>query len=310
MRSAMRRKILRVEKFLNEMDTVIPWDKLCTAIRPHYKGDGGGRPAHDLLLMLRIHFLQLWHNLSDPATEEALYDRLSFQTFLGFDCFGGVIPDETAILRFRHIIEENGLSEQILSIVNEHLATRGLIFKAGTIVDATLLQAPVSKKNIRKERDPEMSSTRKNNKWYFGAKGHIGVQAQGKPVIHSVEFGTAKEHDKTRMTGLFHGEETAIFGDSAYGNQEEKRGSRALDLYYGISDRGARDHPLSPSQKKRNRKLSGLRAKVEHPFRVIKEQWGHRKLRYRGLLKNASRFTMLCALSNLYLCRKQLLATG
>jgi len=304
-----RRKDLRVERFLREMDLVVPWRALCADISPHYKRDGG-RPPHALELMLRIHFLQLWHNLSDPAMEEALYDRLSFQKFLGFDCFGGDVPDESSICRFRHILETHGLSQQILTTVNAHLSTHGLVLKAGTIVDATLLQAPVSKKNASGERDPEMSSTKKNNKWHFGAKGHIGVQAQGFPLVHSVAFSTAKSHDKTKMTELFHGEEVAIFGDSAYADQSEKRGARALGLYYGIADRGARSHPLSPSQKQKNRKHSGIRAKVEHPFRVIKEQWNHRKMRYRGLVKNASQFTTLCALSNLYLARKPMLAAG
>jgi IS5 family transposase len=305
----MKRKELRVEKFLGEMDRVIPWSSLVREIVPYYKGEKG-RPPHDLELMLRIHFLQLWHNLSDPGMEEALYDRLSFQKFLGFDCFGGDIPDESSICRFRHLLEERGLSKKIFTCMNEHLSKHGLVLKEGTIVDATLLQAPVSKKNENKERDPEMSSTKKNNKWHFGAKGHIGVQANGKPVIHSVEFTTAKDHDKTQMTNLFHGEEKAIFGDAGYTARADKRSSRATGLYYGISDRGARKRPVSSSQRKRNRKLSGLRAKVEHPFRIIKEQWGHRKLRYKGLRKNASQFTTLCALSNIYICRKQLMATG
>jgi transposase, IS5 family len=303
MRYGMKSKRLRVERFLDEMQSVIPWKSLELVVSPHYDNDFG-RPPHPLGVMLRIHFLQLWHNLSDPATEEALYDRLSFQRFLGFDIFGGVIPDETSICRFRHLLEENGLSAQILGAVNAHLAQHGLVLKAGTIVDATLLQAPTSKKNNDNQRDPEMSSTKKNNKWHFGAKGHIGVQAQGKPIVHSVAFTTAKAHDKTAMTKLFHGEETAIFGDSAYAHHEEKRGARALGLYYGIADRGARKHPLSDKQKARNRKHSAIRAKVEHPFRVIKELWGHRKLRYKGLRKNASQFTMLCALANLYWCRK------
>ena len=306
----MKRKVLRVEKFLSEMERVIPWDALLDVIRPHYKTGVGGRPPHDLTLMLRIHFLQLWHNLSDPAMEEALYDRLSFQQFLGFDSFGGVIPDETAILRFRHILEEHGLSAQILAAVNDHLGERGLILKEGTIMDATLIEAPRSTKNTQHKRDPEMSSTRKNNQYYYGAKGHIGVQANGKPLIHSVSFTTAKDHDKTQMRELLHGDEVAIFGDSAYADQAEKRGSRALGIYYGIADRAARCHPLSSTQKKKNHKHSRIRCKVEHPFRVIKCQWNHTKLRYKGLRKNESLFTSLCALCNLYLCRKQLMAMG
>ncbi len=242
--------------------------------------------------------------------EEALYDRLSFQTFLGFDCFGGVIPDESSICRFRHLLEEHGLSQQILTAVNAHLDSHGLVLKTGTIVDATLLAAPVSKNNSRKERDPEMSSTRKNNKWHFGAKGHIGVQAQGPPIIHSTEFTTAKVHDRQLLDELQHGEEQALFGDSAYTKQAAKRQARQDDVYYGISDRGARNHPLSSSQKKRNRRHAGIRAKVEHPFRVIKHLWGHSKLRYKGLAKNASQFTTLCALANIFFCRRALLAAA
>lgn len=303
MRHTMKAKPLRIEKFLNEMERVVPWGALCEAISPYYKSDVGRKP-HDLELMLRIHFLQQWYNLSDPAMEEALYDRLSFQAFLGFDCFGGTVPDESSICRFRHLLEAHSLAETILSCANKHLEAQGLIMKTGTIVDATLLSAPVSKKNAKKQRDPEMSSTRKNNKWYFGAKGHIGVQSEGHPLVHSVAFSTAKDHDKTHMTKLFHGEEKAIFGDSAYGAQAEKRGARFEGLYYGIADKGAHCHPISSSQKKRNRKHSSIRAKVEHPFRIIKHVWGHRMMRYKGLAKNAAHFTTLCALTNLYFARK------
>ena len=304
-----KRKELRVERFLDEMSQIVPWKALSELIQPYYTHEGGRQPF-DLELMLRIHFLQKWHNLSDPAMEEALHDRLSFQRFLGFDCFGGIIPDESSILRFRHLLETNKLADKILESVNSYLSDRGLVLKAGTIVDATLLQAPVSKKNKNKERDPEMSSTRKNNKWHFGAKGHIGVQAQGKPIIHSVSFTTAKNHDLTAFENLLHGEEKVLFGDAGYHRQEDKKKARAQGIYYGIADRNSRNHPLSLSQKKRNQKHSSLRAKVEHPFRVIKELWGHRKLRFKGLAKNACQFTTLCALSNLYLCRKQLLAIG
>jgi len=316
MRYKMKCKELRIDKFLGEMDAVVPWDALISHIKPYYQGfteenkSRGGRPSHGTELMLRIHFLQLWHNLSDPAMEEAIYDRLSFQNFLGFDCFGGAIPDESSILRFRHLLEKHKLSEQILEIINTYLDIHGLVLRAGTIVDATLLQAPVSKKNKAKSRDLEMSSTRKNNKWYFGAKGHIGVQANGKPIIHSVAFSTAKDHDLLALECLLHGGESSVFGDSAYNVNDDKRQARSHEVYYGISDKGRRNHPLSHAQKKKNRKYSSLRAKVEHPFRVIKEQWGHRKLRYKGLMKNASQFTTLCALTNLYLCRKQVISMG
>ena len=155
-----------------------------------------------------------------------------------------------------------------------------------------------------------MSSTRKNNKWHFGAKGHIGIQAGGKAIIHSVAFSTAKDHDILALDALLHGEEKSVFGDSAYLKKDDKIEARHVGIYYGINDKGFRSHPLSSSQKKRNRRHSRLRAKVEHPFRVIKHLWGHEKLRYKGLLKNATQFTTLCALSNLYFCRKDLMQTG
>ena len=302
----MKTKQLRIERFLNKKDQVVPWQQLEKGIQPHYKSTGGHLP-HELGLMLRIHFLQLWHNLSDPMMEEALYDRLSFQALLGFDCFGGVVPDESSICRFQHLLEAHGLSTKILAQVNAHLASHGLVLKEGTIVDATLLAAPVSKKNAHKAREPEMSATRKNNKWHFGAKGHIGVQAQGKPIIHSVELTTAKVHDGQMLEALQHGEEQALFGDSAYNRQADKRQARTDGFYYRLSDRGYRKHPLSSSQKKRNRRHSAIRAKVEHPFRVIKHLWGHGKLRYKGLANNAAQFTRLCALSNLFFCRQDLL---
>ena len=304
----MKRKALRIERFLGEMDEVVPWSSLVKTIKPYYKSSGG-RPPHDLELMLRIHFLQLWHNLSDPGMEEALYDRLSFQKFLGFDCFGGVVPDESSICRFRHLLQTHGLSDKILLCVNDHLASHGLVLKEGTIVDATVISAPISKKNKSRARDPEMSSTRKNNVFMFGAKGHIGVQANGRPIIHSCSFGTAKDHDINALEVLLHGDERAVFGDGAYNVNDDKRQARAVGIYYGISDKGRRKHPLSSTQKKRNKRHSRLRAKVEHPFRVIKHLWGHYKLRYKGLAKNAAQFTTLCALSNLYLCRRDLMAT-
>jgi IS5 family transposase len=306
MRYEMSKKQLRVERFLSEMEAVVPWQALVSEIKPFYKSQRGRRP-HALELMLRIHFLQLWHNLSDPAMEEAIYDRYSFQNFLGFDCFGGKIPDESSICRFRHLLEQNGLSHKILFCVNNHLGEHGLVLKSGTIVDATLISAPVSKKNRAKKRDPEMSSTRKNNKWHFGAKGHIGVQANGKPIVHTVEFGTAKEHDIKQLKNLLHGNESAVFGDSAYSKQADKKAVRKAGIYYGISDKGARKHPLSNQQKRRNRKHSKLRCKVEHPFRVIKHLWGQTCCKYKGLAKNENWFRILCALSNLYFCRKDLM---
>jgi len=301
-------KQTKVAVFLAEMNTVIPWSDFLNTIRPFYKTGEGGRPAQPLERMLRIYFLQLWYTLSDPAMEDELYEKYSFQQFVGLDGFTMRPPDETTILNFRHLLEEHDLAQALLDTVNVYLATKDLVCKQGTITDATLIHAPSSTKNKEKKRDPEMSSTQKNNQWYFGAKGHIGVQAKGKPIIHTAILTTAKTHDYEASEHLLHGKEQAVFGDSAYTCAEDKRMARGLEVYYGITDRGRRGKPLSTSQKKKNRRHASLRAKVEHPFRIIKVQWGWAKVAYRGLKKNACRFVSLCALANVYMCRKLLLA--
>lgn len=305
----MKRKVTKVEQFLSAMDKITPWAEFVACIKPYYKKSGGRKP-HDIELMLRIYFLQQWYNLSDPMMEDHIYLNLAYQAFLGFDCFGGVVPDESSICRFRHLLEQHDLTQQFLAISQDYLSQHGLVMREGTVVDATLFSAPRSKKNKAKQRDPEMSSTKKNNQWHFGAKGHIGVQANGKPIIHSVDYSTAKQHDKKSLEKLLHGDEKARYGDSGYTDQTDKKQCRKDGVFYGVIDRAARGHPLSNSQIKRNRKLSKIRAKVEHPFRTIKCVFGHTKLRYKGLAKNASQFTALCMLQNLYVCRKELLATG
>jgi len=298
------RKQLRVEATLAEMDTVMPWQRWVALIKPYYTN----RYVFDCETMLRIYCIQQWNNLSDPEMEEALYDRLSYQKFVGLDGFSDPVPDESTILRFRHLLEEHKLSEIIFAETLAYLTELGLVLKRGTIMDATLFEAPVSKKNATGERDPEMSSTNKNNKWHFGAKGHIGVQSEGLPIIHSLSFTTAKVHDSKEKAKLQHGEEKALFGDAAYSNKADKQKCRREGIYYGIADKGQRNKPLSPKQKKKNRKHCGIRAKVEHPFRTLKVLWKHRKLRYKGLAKNAQQFTMLCALQNIFCSRKKILA--
>jgi IS5 family transposase len=307
MRYRMVKKQLRCEKFLGEMDKIVPFNSLINIINPHYKNSDIGRNSHPLELMLRIYLLQLWYNLSDPAMEDAIYDRFSFQKFLGFDIFGGNVPDESSILRFRHLLEQNNLAESILLCINSHLASKGLVYKTGTIVDATILEAPVNRKNSSGERDAQMSSTKKNNKWHFGAKAHIGVQSEGKPIVHSVEFSTAKDHDITHMEKLFHGDEAELYGDSAYHTKEGKEKAKNDNKQYLISQRAYRNRPLSNEQKMQNSITAKIRAKVEHPFRVVKVVFGHTKLKYKGLFKNAVQYTVLFALSNLYLCRKLIL---
>jgi len=305
--SLVTHKKLRREKFLSEMDAVIPWQQMLEVIRPHYSDNVVGRPAKDLQMMLKIYFLQQWHNLSDPMMEEEICDKISFQKFLGIDLLSDTVPDETTILNFRHLLEEHRLQERFLEIVNALLTERGYFMKKGTIVDATLIAAPSSTKNKKGKRDPEMSQTKKGNQWYFGMKGHIGVDADS-GLVHSVETTTAKVADITMLGKLLTGEERAVFGDKAYSKEEDKRAARKSGVLYAMSDRAKIRHPLSSSQRKKNRKHSSVRSKVEHPFHVLKNLWHFTKVRYRGLAKNDLQLHTLFALCNLYLVRKRLLA--
>lgn len=304
--SIAHEKTLKCEKFLNEMQQVMPWKQMTDGIAPFYTEKDIGRKHKELTMMLKIHFLQQWYDLSDPGMEEAIYDRNSFQKFLGIDLLSDRVPDETTILNFRHLLEKHGLQEQFLVIVNDLLAMRGLMVKHGTITDATIIAAPPSTKNKEKKRDPEMHQTKKGNQWYFGMKAHIGTDTKG--FVHTIEVTKASVSDGTVQERLYHGEEKAKFGDSAYQSKEKKQKARAAKIYWGVADKGSRNHPLSASQKKRNHQTSGVRSFVEHPFQVIKCQWHHRKVRYRGLRKNGLQFTGLFALCNLYRARKALLA--
>jgi len=304
---ANNKKTLRCEKFLNEMRKVIPWQQFTEVIEPHYeKKVTVGRNKKSIELMLKIYFLQQWYGLSDPGVEEAIYDRNSFQKFLGIDLLSEEVPDETTVLNFRHMLEEHKLPERFFGIVAELLEKKGLLMKEGTIADATLIAAPSSTKNQDKQRDPEMSSTKKGNQWHFGMKAHIGVDSK-KGLVHHVVGTTASVHDKVVFEDLQHGEEKALFGDKGYVCTVDKQAARESGVFWGVLDKGKRGHPLSSSQKKRNKKLSSVRAKVEHPFQVLKCQWGYCKTRYRGLQKNIMQLNTLFALYNLFKVRRVLL---
>lgn len=301
-------KKLRCERFLDEMNMVIPWKDFIETILPHYKQKEFGRKKKDVKLMLKIYFLQQWYNLSDPGAEEAIYDRNSFQKFLGIDLLSHSVPDETTILNFRHLLEDNNLQKKFFTVVNHVLEEKGFILKKGTSVDASILNAPSSTKNKDKQRDGEMSCTKKNNTYYFGMKVHIGTDSDT-GAVHSLETTTAKTHDSKKMDDLLHGAEKAIFGDKAYGSKERKRHCRKNGIFYGITDKGTRSKKLSSHQKKKNKKLSRIRSFVEHPFQILKCQWKHSKLRYRGLHKNTMQLFAIFSLINLYKFRKKLSAT-
>ena len=299
-------KNIRAQKFLEEMDKIIPWKNLLKIIEPYYPKAGNGRRPMNLLLMLKIYCLQQWYNLSDPGMEEAVYDRLSFQRFLQIDLMLDVIPDETTILKFRHLLERYNLTEKIFLFINGYLQEKGLLMKKGTIVDATIVTSPSSTKNREKKRDPEMSSTKKNGQYYFGMKAHIGGDAKS-GLVHSLEITPAKNSDYTELANLLHGEEEAIFGDKGYACEKDKHFARDAEIFWGILDKKKPKGKLSAKQKKRNRRLASVRSKIEFPFQIIKRLWGHKSTRYKGLRKNKCHWHMLVALSNLFQVRKKLL---
>lgn len=304
--SIAHQKKLRCEKFLDEMEVIVPWDRLTQAVEPHYPHHETGRRRKELTMMLKILCLQQWYNLSDAGMEEAIYDRCSFQKFLAVDLLSDTVPDETTICKFRHLLEEHRLQHVFFEVVHDILTAKKILVKSGTIVDATIIPAPPSTKNEARKRDPDMSSTKKGQKWFFGMKAHIGTDLKG--FVHSLESTTAKVHDSAMLPQLLHGEEQTVLGDKAYAKDARKRDARAAGVFWGITDRGRRGQALSSSQRKRNRKLSSVRSFVEHPFRVLKCQWKFVKVRYRGLPKNDAHLHLLFALTNLYRARKLLLA--
>jgi len=303
---AQNKKSLKCERFLQEMNRIIPWDVLLQMIEPYYPVKELGRKKKTLLMMLRIYFLQLWYSLSDPGVEEAIYDRMSFQKFLGIDLLSEAIPDETTILNFRHLLEKHKLQEKFFNRINVMLEKKGLLVREGTIVDATLLAAPSSTKNESGKRDDEMSSTKKGANYYFGMKAHIGVDTKA-GLVHSVIATTAKVSDRKKFHELLHGEEKSIFGDKGYASKEDKRAARDAGMAWCVMDKGQPKHPLSAKQEKRNHQYASVRAKVEHPFQVLKCQWKFVKVRYRGLEKNAAQLFAMFGLINLFKVRKVLL---
>jgi IS5 family transposase len=304
---AGKRKKTRREVFLAEMELVVPWKALLKVIEPHYPVAGRGRRPYPLQAMLRVHLMQNWFALSDPAMEEALYEIASLRTFAGLGL--EAIPDETTILNFRHLLEASDLAEDIFKQVNAHLARKGLLLKRGSIVDATIIAAPSSTKNSTGERDPEMHQTKKGNQWHFGMKAHIAVDAES-GLVHTVTATSANEADVEQVADLLHGKEEQVWADSGY------RGAQARvkrDVQWHIAGRPS-DMAKMPEgrakvrARKNEYEKASVRAKVEHPFRVIKRQFGLAKVRFKGLAKNTAHVITLFALSNLWMARKKLMA--
>jgi transposase, IS5 family len=306
-------KKTRKAKFLDEMERVVPWAALVQVVEPHCPRAKTGRPPFAVETMLRIHYLQQWFSLSDPAMEEALHDTPLFREFAKIDQGVTRLPDETTILRFRHLLERHNLAPDMLRLVNDILGAKGLLLRTGTVVDATLIAAPSSTKNADGQRDPEMKQTKKGNQWHFGMKAHIGVDAQS-GLVHTVAGTAANVNDLNMAGALLHGEEEAAFGDAGY--QGVHKRPEAKGPTWHVAMRPGKRRKLNPfiepdfvAERVEKMKAS-IRAKVEHPFRVIKRQFGFTKVRYRGLAKNTGQLVTLFALSNLWLARRALAATG
>ena len=309
----MKRKRTRREVFLSEMERAVPWLELETLIEAHYPKAGNGRPPYSLSAMLRIHCLQQWYGLSDPAMEEALYEIASMRRFAGLSLSRGALPDETTILNFRHLLERHGLARAIFDTVKVHLQKAGLLLRQGTIVDATIISAPSSTKNSTGERDPEMHQTRKGNQWYFGMKAHVGVDAESS-LVHSVIGTAANVADVTKAHELLHGREKMAFGDAGYiGVEKRPERKRRIEWYVAMKPgqrRALRDTPAGRLREKIEHLKAQVRARGEHAFRVVKRQFGYLKVRYRGLTKNTAQLHTLFALANIWMVRHRLLATG
>ena len=295
-------KKTRREKFLAEMDAIIPWRQLLELIEPHYPKAGNGRPPLGLEKMLRIYFLQIWFNLSDPGAEEAIYDSESMRRFARVELSEDKVPDETSILNFRHLLEEHELTKRMFERINGMLEGKGLLLRSGTIVDATIIAAPSSTKNGTESRDPEMKQTKKGKNWHFGMKVHVGTDRRG--VVHSLTATHAATADITQMNALLHGKEGTVFGDQAYWKAADRQRFRSAGVRYRVNRRGTAQRPLTEYQKKINQSRSRTRARGEHAFRIVKQLWGFTKVRYRGIAKNAARALASFALANLYLMRR------
>ena len=310
---AGKRKQTRKELFLIEMDRVVPWKGLTALIEPHYPKGEGGRPSYPLMAMLRVHLMQNWFGYSDPAMEEALYETTILRQFAGLSLER--IPDETTILNFRRLLEKHELAAGILAVINGYLDDRGLSLRQGTIVDATLINAPSSTKNKDKKRDPEMHQTKKGNQYYLGMKAHIGVDVDS-GLVHSVVGTAANVADITQVDKLLHGDENVVCTDAGYTGVEKRPEHEGRKVIWQVAARRStykkldKRSALYKAKRKIEKTKAQVRAKVEHPFRVIKRQFGYVKTRFRGLTKNTAQLVTLFALSNLWMARKHLLSNA
>lgn len=309
---AAKKRVTRRDRFLAEIEAVTPWSSLTSVIAPHYPSSGGrGRPPVGLERILRMYVAQQCFGLSDEATEDALYDSQAIRRFVGIDLNRETAPDATTLLKFRHLLEAHQLTASIFNAINVHLAEKGLFLREGTIVDATLIAAPPSTKNKEGKRDAEMHQSKKGNQWHFGMKAHIGVDAQS-GLVHTLVATSANVHDVTQAQALLHGDETDVFGDAGYQGVEKREENLALPVNWHIAMRPSKRKALDNSavgelMEKLEHAKASIRAKVEHPFHVVKNLFQHRKARYKGLAKNTAQLFSLFGFANLLLARRWLL---
>jgi len=310
---AGKKKVTRRERFLGEMEHLVPWARLCAVIEPHYPKGRRGRPPIGIERMLRIYFLQQWYGLADEALEDALYDSQAMRTFAGIDLSVEAVPDATTLLKFRHLLEAHDLTRQIFEEVGSLLSERQLLMREGTIVDATIIAAPSSTKNARQERDPQMHQTKKGNQWYFGMKAHIGVDAKS-GLVHSLSGTAANVADIAQAHALLHGQEKEVFADAGYQGVEKREEMAPIreDIEWHVAAKRGKVRAMPEGLVKElsllfEKAKAQVRARVEHPFHIIKNLFKHRKVRYRGLNKNTAQLHTLFALANLVIAKRSLL---
>lgn len=310
---AAKKKITRRDRFLGEINTLVPWPALLAKIAPFYpKGEGRGRPPIGLERMLRMYIAQQCFGLSDEGMEDALYDSQAIRRFVGIDLAREAAPDATTLLKFRRLLEKHQLTAAIFTAINAHLADKGLLLKEGTIVDATIIAAPSSTKNQGAQRDPDMHQTKKGNQWHFGMKAHIGADVDS-GLVHTLLTTPANTHDVTQAHALLHGEETAALGDAGYQGVEKRAAHQAAGVSWHVAMRPGKrralpDDEIGRLQEQLEKRKASLRAKVEHPFHLIKNVFQLKKVRYKGLFKNTAHLFMLFGLGNLLIAKRRLFA--
>lgn len=310
---AAKKKITRRDRFLGEINAVTPWSALVAEIAPFYpKGEGRGRPPMGVERMLRMYIAQQCFGLSDEAIEDAIYDSQAIRGFVGIDLARESAPDATTLLKFRRLLEKHALTERIFAAINTLLAAKGLLLKEGTVVDATIIAAPSSTKNQGGERDPAMHQTKKGNQWHFGMKAHIGVDADS-GITHTLVTTSANASDVTQAHALLHGQEKVAFGDAGYQGVDKRPENQTSCVQWEVAMRPGKrkalpDTPLGRISEQIEKCKASVRAKVEHPFHIIKNVFQLKKVRYRGLAKNTARLFTLFGLANLLIAKRRLFA--